>query len=793
MSPIFKHIVFCSLLIFGFESLAQTLDQGKAIFEISDFDQKELPVLEGEAYFFWDSLISPQGVSPSSGFLRSFPLRWDKVDERKYGRSFPDKGCASYQFDISLPANGEPYGLEVPDMYTSYALYANGKLIAQNGKVACSQQESKAFWSTTTCLLPDTTHIRFVLHISNYIHSKAGINEWIWVGPFDELRSRREQNIGASLFLTGALIMGGFFFLGMFLFQQSDLGILYFSLFCITYSYRIIGADFYFLHQMLPGLPFEITVRLEYLSLSLSIALFGWFILYIFPKECNIWLNKLLSWISIGYSILILFLPVYHFSSLIEIYFGCLLFFLLYGIYVYILAASRKRPGSVYALSSGLLLMAAFGVKMLDYFGIIPENQWLLIACYMGFFFLQSLILSYRFASNLSRAFVQANAASEAKSNFLATMSHEIRTPLNGVIGMADLLSKTELNKEQSKFVQVIENSGKFLLGIINDVLDFSRTQSNEFKLESRPFDPASLLEEMKMIFAARASQKGLSLDISHDFKEKIILLGDELRLKQVFANLINNAIKFTEVGGVKVSIQTLSSDTDQCTLKMNIEDTGIGIPEDKRQNLFTPFMQVDASINRRFGGSGLGLSIAQQIVKSMGGKIEFESEVNQGTNFTFTITFEREINNEDLKPKKLIAEDMSKRPISSYQALKIWVAEDNNVNQFLIKKILDKKQFPYRIFNNGQELVESIQQGLDADLILLDIQMPVMDGLSAFKAVKEEIKAKDAVVFAMTANVMPLDQQTYLDEGMDDLLSKPFKEDELIQLIQKYFSFSDS
>jgi len=362
-----------------------------------------------------------------------------------------------------------------------------------------------------------------------------------------------------------------------------------------------------------------------------------------------------------------------------------------------------------------------------------------------------------------------AEAANRAKSSFLAMMSHEIRTPLNGVLGMTQAMAMDPLSEQQRVRLDVVRQSGEALLAILNDILDLSKIESGKLTLESIDFDLGDIMRGAHSAFTALANKKGLSFSLDISGAEGVYR-GDPTRVRQILYNLISNALKFTETGEIKVWAEPI-----QQGLRLAVSDTGVGIDPDKLASLFTKFTQADASTTRRFGGTGLGLSICRDLAEMMGGDIEAHSALGQGATFYVTLQIHRV--GESLTASALPG-DAETRPAEEFDALKVLVAEDNPVNQLVIKTLLHQVGIDPMVVANGALAVEAWEQG-DWDVVLMDIQMPVMDGIEAARAIRAREQQADRArtpIVALTANAMAHQVADYIAAGMDGHLAKPIE-----------------
>ncbi len=378
---------------------------------------------------------------------------------------------------------------------------------------------------------------------------------------------------------------------------------------------------------------------------------------------------------------------------------------------------------------------------------------------------------------------LRAEAASQAKSEFLANMSHEIRTPLNGILTMAEVMSHGELGGDQRNLLSIVRQSGQDLLHLLNDILDFSKIEAGRLELEQVEFDPEQVLESTLAAFAAQAERKDLQLWLEIAPQARGLRRGDPARLRQIVSNFVSNSLKFTERGGVRISIEGLG-ETGRDGLQLAVKDTGLGIAADKMALLFQKFSQIDASTTRRFGGTGLGLAICQELAGLMQGRVWAQSVEGEGSTFYASLSLPY-VCDLDAETGEIGGAERSARPLTS---LRLLAAEDNPTNQIVLTTIMQVFGVELTVVSNGAEAVEACRaQAFDA--ILMDVQMPVMDGVQATRAIRAEEAAsgrRRTPIIALSANAFHHQVSEYLGVGMDGHVAKPIELNALQAVLER-------
>lgn len=404
----------------------------------------------------------------------------------------------------------------------------------------------------------------------------------------------------------------------------------------------------------------------------------------------------------------------------------------------------------------------------------------------------QEILIQQR-TTQLEEALKAAEQANQQKSRFLANVSHEIRTPMNAIIGLTDIVLQSSLEETQQDYLEKVRLSAENLLHLINDVLDFSKIESGHLAIEHVEFSLDNILQQVYQVNDQKASEKNLQFTVSRDISCAGEFRGDPLRLGQILINLVSNAIKFTETGQVNLTVRTLEKSPQQQKLLFEITDTGIGIPEHRIEQLFEAFTQADDSTTRHYGGTGLGLSICKQLCELMQGNITVRSQPGSGSTFSVTLPFDTPSVSENTfqirsVERKTVSDTSTQTTLSErdFSAARILLVEDNAINTLVATAMLEQFGITPDCAENGIIALQKLDQA-SYDLVFMDIQMPEMDGYTATKAIRQQDRTATLPVIALTANAIDGDKQKSIQAGMNDYMSKPFRAEDLLHILEKW------
>ncbi|MFY0601211.1 MAG: response regulator [Cyclobacteriaceae bacterium] len=742
----------------------------------------EVVTLDGEWQFYWNELYtSNQLDSIVKKDFYTLPKLWNDGWTLQ-GDSLLSKGFGTYRLKVLLPEDVEPM-LSIKHFYCAYNLYANGRLVASNGVVADREDDYTPLWVPTRIELGDISDVLILdLQVANFSHSKGGTRESILIGSKPLIDSEANLVLGYDLVLTGSLIMTGLFFLGLFFLGSRLPYVLYFSLFCLAFSYRILGADDYSLQVLYPDIDWLFTVKLEYISLFLPLIFFAGYTRTLFPLDARHGVLKSIMIASSVFVVLIIITPPSFFTRFVAPYLVLLIFSICWTAWIYLKAFRNKRTGAKFAILSSGVVFVTLLYKIFDYLGVLRETELVSFLGYVLFFFFQSFILFFLFTNTLKKARDVAEKASKSKSEFLSMMSHEIRTPMNAVIGLTNILLQDEPKPTQVEVLNTLKFSAKNLLVIINDILDFSKIEAKKIEFEIRPVNVAELLSSLHHVFQPSIKEKNLELYFDVDENMPDFIACDPTRISQILTNLISNAVKFTKKGRIAVKLDVIGSNQKEVIIKFEVSDTGIGIKKEKLTEIFGSFTQASSSTTRQFGGTGLGLAITKQLLELQGSDLFVESEEGVGSIFYFIQVFGTDFEEWDAKesnkPKEIVVDKQE------LMGTKILVVEDNEINIMVVIKFLKKWGVEYSIARNGQEAIDKYEEEA-VDLILMDLQMPVMDGYESATQLRKN--GVEVPIIALTASALLEDQDKIESAGMNDFVTKPFDPEDLKNKIAKY------
>ena len=775
--------VFCTLSSSAQEKVVPKIEQGLIDLRDWEFGPDGPVELSGNWEFYWDQLLFPFEFDLDRRrkiHYYEFPKLWK--NDTLNGESITPKGYATYRTQVILNSVTPELAITIPHFYSAYFLFINGEYIANNGQVGISESTSNPHWQLQTKEFKtksDTLDI--VLQISNFQHSRGGPLRPIRLGEKLQMQTQTQRAMANDLIMASSLFFVGLFFMTLFWFGRHEKQIFFFALFCLFYSYRAVGSGNYTLHSLVPELPWILTVKLEYMTMFLSALFFTFYSYHLYKKETSDVFMVFAGAFFVFCTLMTLVFPVTVFSYLAIPFVLFLVILFLYLFFTYIMAFRAKREGSILSLVSSSILLVVAVVAVLEYFEYFKGSLLFYFIGYQQFFFIQSIILFYRYNRKVEIAKEKAESAAKSQSDFLSMISHEIRTPLNAVIGLTNFLISDKPRKSHIEDLKTLRFSAEHLHVLINDVLDYSKLDAGKIEFEYIDTNVIDMAQNIVRQLEPKAKEKKIYLNCLIDEGIPNYVLADGLRLSQVLTNLVSNAIKFTSKGGVTMSLSIINQTKKKVAIKFIVEDSGIGIPKDKQEKIFESFSQASTSTTRKYGGTGLGLSITKRLLDMQNVKINLFSIEGQGSRFYFTQSFQ--ISEKQDKVTQKVSEEQNQ-----LKGVRILLVEDNPVNVMVARKFLSRWDIKVDVAENGRESLEKTS-GNGYDLILMDLQMPIMDGYTAATELRK-LGVKTPIL-ALTASVMLDVGDKVYKAGMDDFITKPFDPDDLYKKILHHLSSS--
>jgi len=802
----------------------QDVSVQEGILDLSTYSLNDNALFElnGDYQFFWkefitsDSVMSGLEASSTTKNYIKVPGNWNEFafDE---GTNVA-VGFGTYRLILRLPeeALGKAFAFRLRETGTTLGMWINGKLFYQEGVPGKTQETSEpAYRAKVVSWVPERVDNVILFQVSNFHHRSGGIWYPITFGRETAIDLQREADIIQVAFICGALLIISIYHLSQFITRRQYKPSLFLGLLCITVVVRLLFTEDLLILNWFPGISWEWLIRFEYLGLYLAAPMFSMFVILLFVEKYRKILISLFWTIPIIFSLLVLFTPPLVFSQYLHLFMYFVVGGMIFFAVVLFRGTLQKKEGALISLLGMGFFFITIANDML-YSQLIVRNGYYTPIGLFVFILSQSGVLNQLYikaqevsenfseyleqlvnerTQELQKATLEAEKANQIKSEFLANMSHEIRTPMNSIIGYSELLLDTPLKDKQRDFLAKINRSANSLLGIINDILDLSKIEAGKMELEQIPFDLKQTLQDLIELHEVKAESKGITLQLTIDDTLPVLFMGDPLRLGQVINNLMSNAIKFSNKGIIQIIVSSVKRDDEMYTLSVSIKDEGIGMSEDQLDKLFKAFSQADSSTTRKFGGTGLGLAISQKIVEAMGSQIKVDSQLNHGSVFYFSLNLKTVTGEErllfidesgDEQRHSQVLTEMIHKLKTDYSPFRVLLADDNPLNQEVATENLKKVDAQVIVAGNGQEVLDKLRENT-VDIILMDLQMPVMSGYEAARTIRQTEAFAKIPVIALSADAVQGIKENCLMAGMNDFLSKPFHLDDLVKILLKW------
>lgn len=776
--------------------------QGRLDLQNWDPAGSELISLDGEWEFYWNKLLGPEEIASGlvqPDLMATVPKVWNSYELQ--GEELPGFGYATYRLQIENAPREIPLALRIDTVSTAYKFYIEDRILSVNGSLGVEEGPFKPEYRPEVVeFVAEDGTLDLIAQVANYVYARGGMWDSVYLGSAEQVR-RLDRNIeGKDLLLIGSLSMMGIYYFSMFFLRRQDKSSLFLLFMCLVFIARIMVLGDYVIYRLLPEIPFAAIIFIEYFTLS-WFPIFGSLLVgELFPQETS---PKVLTvFLVYGALMAVIFLltPVWFYTENIHLVQGGALVTGLYTIWCLSRALQRRRPDSLLVLIGAIAVILCATRDVLYHNNIIFSDFGELVQ--IGLFILLAL-LSFILSRRSAEAFENVEALSEKlivldriKDEFLANTSHELRAPLNGILGLAQAVEREgegELSREQEQNLAIIVNSCRRLINLVNDILDYSKLKHGDIHLNLQPIRLDSLIQTVLETLEHSGATGGCNITC-HLPEDLPYVLGDENRIVQILYNLLGNAVKFTAEGSVKVSVQRAGD-----LVEVSVEDTGPGIPQDKLEDVFKSFEQVDTSLSRK-GGTGLGLAITKRLVELQGGTIWVTSELGSGSTFSFTLPIAAPSQNPAravAKPKtsdgffalpELAASVLEERTVTggkAGQGGRILLVDDDNSALQSTSALLGLHGYGVSAINRGKDALVRLEQDRDYSLVILDVMMPEMSGYELCRTIRQSRSAFELPILMLTGRASTDDLVMGFEAGANDYLLKPFEPGELLARVR--------
>lgn len=718
------------------------LNPADGILDLKDWNPKKDGALSlsGQWDFYWENFLTYQEIDEGSiapDITAQVPAVWNSY--KINGKGLPGFGYGTYVLRVVNAPRQTPLALRIPTFSTAYELYINEELVSSNGKIGTvKEQFEPGYMPQVVEFTPDDESFYLIFHVSNFTYARGGMWYAIPMGTPQQIRRMDKVIADKDLFLFGALSVMAFYYLIIFLLRREDKSSLYYVFMCLLFAARTAIYGDYLIYRLVPFISFRTIINISYITLCWFSVCSAYMVGELFPEENSRKVLRAGFIYAISMTLLFLFTPVSFFTRWVNIVQAMAILFGAYSIYALSKAYVKGKRDAGIVLVGALILIICASHDVLYNNNIIVSNTGELVSFSLFILLLlQSFILSRRFSEafdNVRTLSMKLLKLDKIKDEFLANTSHELRTPLNGILGITEAMLKGSagsMSESQKQNLSIIAGSSRRLANLVNDILDYSKMRYGDIKLDIRPIHIESLIYNVVSVFRQLNNTK--NYEIFYELPDKLpAVMADENRVLQILYNLVGNAAKYTVSGYIKISAQKSEDMLEIC-----VRDTGEGIPDDKLEDIFLSFEQVDNSITRRHGGTGLGLPITKHLVELQGGSIWVKSRQGEGTEFYLTLPLantqqEKAVLKEgmpeeyslkgDIRKGDILKENVLKRDVLKRDVLKGNMLKEDSMKGDILKEDILKRDSLKEDILKYNALIENERNTLLSEMAVSDI-----------------------------------------------------------------------